>query len=195
MRRAKQKKAQIEPQATKELTVYLGNDTRLLDNELEKLATYAREQPITVQDVHRLVSYVREESIFRFVDALGERNGSLATNLLHQLLEDSGDTSYVLYLLSMIARQFRLLIQVKELVDGRAAPPEIMRALRLNHRFILDKLLQQARNFALEQLEEIYVRLQRIDVGIKTGVAGGELALDLFIAEICASNRDKSGGS
>jgi len=185
--RAKKRGAQIDSQAVKELMIYVGNDLRLLDIELEKLAIYvAGKQPIHAEDVHRLVSYVREESIFRLVDALGERNGPTAIQVLHQLLEDSSEPSYALYVLSMIARQFRLLMQAKEMAEQHLPAAEIMKALHLSHRFILDKLLSQARNFSLDRLKEIYQKLQRIDVDIKTGNMETALALDLFVAEVCS---------
>ncbi len=188
--RAKRKGAQIDSQAVKELTIYAGSNTRLLDIELEKLATYmGGKQPIRVEDVHRLVSYVREESIFRLVDALGERNGPAAIQVLHQLMEDSPEPSYALYVLSMIARQFRLLMQAKEMVEQRLPAVEIMKVLHLSHRFILDKLLLQARNFSLDRLKALYRKLQRIDVDIKTGNMETALALDLFVAEVCATKR------
>ena len=187
-RRAKIKGAQIEPLAVRELTIYVGNDLRLLAIELEKLATYvAGKGPIRLEDVHRLVSYVREETIFRLVDALGERNGPAAIQMLHQLLEGSSEPNYALYILSMIARQFRLLSQAKEMSEGRSPSDEMMKALHLSHRFILDKMLVQARNFSLERLKEIYRKLQRIDVAIKTGGMETVLALDMFVAEVCGA--------
>jgi len=184
--RARRKGAHIEPRAVQELALSTGGELRLLDIELEKLATYAGEaKAITLDDVRLLVSDVREESIFALVDALGERNGRMAIHLLHQLLDDSRDSGQALYILSMMARQFRLLLQVKELAGQRASVNDIMRALRLNHSFIAEKLLGQARNYSLERLREIYARLQALDVTLKTGGMDTLLALDLFVAEVC----------
>ena len=193
--RAKGKNAQIEPGAVTALALYVGSNLQLLDSELEKLAIYAQDRPITMQDVHQLVSYVREESVFRFVDALGEKKGALASSLFHQLLEDNREMSQILPLLSMIVRQFRQLVQVKELTDQRATPSEIMRILHLPYAQLVDNLRLQARNFTFEQIEDIYAKLQRIDVGIKTGAVEGELAIDLFIAETCGGGKVKPGAA
>lgn len=193
--RAKGKKAQIEPEAVRALAVYVGSNLRLLDNELEKLAIHAQGRPITMQDVHRLVSYVREESVFRFVDALGEKKGALATSLFHQLLEDNREMSQILPLLSMIVRQFRQLVQVKELTEQGVEQLEITKILHLPYASLVGNLQRQARNFTIEQIEDIYAKLQQIDVGIKTGRAEGELALDLFIAESCGSGKSRPGVS
>jgi len=185
--RARAKGVKIDAQAVHELALYTGNDLRLLDNELSKLATYAgAEQRVRVEDVHRLVSYVREESIFEMVDALGQRNGRVAMRLFHGLL---GEGKEPLYVFSMIARQFRQLLQAKSLAEQQAELPQIMKELSLRHEFIATKLLAQARNFALGRLQGIYRELQRIDVAIKTGRVEPELALDVFITEICSDER------
>jgi len=182
--RAEKKGIRIAPQAVRELALYVGNDLRLLDLELEKLATYAAgQQVIRADDVHRLVSYVREESIFVLVDALGQRNGKRAIRLLHQFLDEG---TKPLQLLAMITRQFRLITQAKDLATRRVPPVQMMPILELRHRFILDKILRQARNFGLERLKAIYRELQQIDARIKTGRIDGSLALDLFVAAVCA---------
>ena len=185
--RARAKGVKIDAQAVHELALSTGNDLRLLDNELAKLAAYAgAEQRVRVEDVHRLVSAVREESIFEMVDALGQRNGSAAMRLFHGLL---GEGKEPLYVFSMIARQFRLLLQAKSLAEQQAALPQLMKELGLRHEFVATKLLAQARNFSLGRLQGIYRELQRIDVAIKTGRVEPELALDVFITEVCGDER------
>ncbi len=181
--RARSKGVQIDAQAVRELALYVGNDLRLLDNELTKLATYAGEaQSVRVEDVRRLVSYVREESVFELVDALGQRNASKALRLFHQMLEE--DKNQLFPIFGMIVRQFRLLLQAKSMMGQRAALPQIMKELGLRD-FVADKMVAQARNFSLEQLMGIYRELQRVDVAIKTGQVEPELALDVFVAEVC----------
>ena len=139
---------------------------------------------MTTQDVRRLVSHVREESIFDLVDSVGRQDSARAMLLLHQLLDEGKEP---LYLLAMVIRQFRLLLQTRSLQDTRTPRPQIMKALRIGHGFVADKLAAQANNFCLERLDAIYHDLQRIDVGIKTGQVDADLALDLFVADACRS--------
>jgi DNA polymerase-3 subunit delta len=80
--RAQEKGGQIEPAAVSLLAAFVGNDLRLLENEIEKLLTYVGESsPIREQDVRLLVSYVQEADIFQMVDALGRRDGRQAMTL------------------------------------------------------------------------------------------------------------------
>jgi DNA polymerase-3 subunit delta len=176
--RVKSKGGDILPPAVTGLAAFVGNDLRLLDQEIEKLITYVGgERPITEKDVRLLVSYVQEANIFQMVDALGHRNGQRALTLLHELLDGGQPPAY---LLAMITRQFRILMQVKELSQGGASPGEIRAQLGL-HRFVVDKGLEQARNFSMSQLEAIYRRLLETDTAIKTGRTEATLALDLLI--------------
>jgi len=179
--RVRKKGGQIEPTAVEELAAFVGNDLRLLDQEIEKLVAYVNwARPITEDDVRLLVSYVQEASVFEMVDALGQRDTQRAAQFLHQLL-DAGE--HPLALLGMIVRQFRILIQVKELTERGLSQQKIASRLRL-HPFVVRKARRQAMNFSMEQLEAIYQKLLETDVAIKTGQMDEVLALDMLIMEV-----------
>ncbi len=179
--RVRRKGGRIEPAAVEELAAFVGNDLRLLDQEIEKLVAYVNwARPITEDDVRLLVSYVREASVFEMVDALGQRDTQRAARLLHQLLETG---EHPLALLGMIVRQFRILIQVKELTEQGLSQQKIASRLRL-HPFVARKARRQAMNFSMEQLEAIYRKLLETDVAIKTGQMEEVLALDMLVMEV-----------
>ena len=93
------------------------------------------------QDVRLLVPEARQANIFHMVDALGQGNGQRAMALLHHMLDDGAAP---LYLLAMIVRQYRLLLQVKDLVGRGLRSAAIARELKQRD-FVVDKLLRQAR--------------------------------------------------
>ena len=65
----------ITPDANTLLANFIGNQLRLLANELEKLATYVGPgATITVEDVRLLSTQVQEARIFDLTDALAQRN-------------------------------------------------------------------------------------------------------------------------
>jgi DNA polymerase-3 subunit delta len=185
--RVERKGGEIEASAAEELAAFVGSDLRLLDQELDKLIAYVdRTRPITKADVHLLVSYVQQANVFEMVDALGRRDGKQAIRLLHRLLEDG---EHPLSLLGMIVRQFRIMIQVKELAERGVPPSKIGAQLGL-HRFVAEKGLRQSRNFSMEQLETIYRKLLETDVAVKTGQMEPVLALDMLIAGL-SKTKDK----
>ncbi len=173
---------QIEARAAIRLVELVGNDLRLLGQETDKLTTYVGgERAVTVADVETLCSYVPEANVFHLVDALGRRDRRTALRLLHRLLDEGQAT---LYLLTMITRQFRILLSIKDL-EQRQTPPHVIQSELKLPPFAVDKGRAQARNFSLAQLERIYQRLVEIDVASKTGQMDPALALDLFFVETC----------
>jgi len=177
-KRVRKKGGQISPEAVEGLAAFVGNNLRLLDQEIEKLVLYVgRTRPISEDDVRLLVSYVQEASVFEMVDALGRRDGQRAATLLHQLLDEG---EHPLALLGMIVRQFRIIIQVKELSARGLTQREIAARLGLR-RFVVRKAMRQAMNFSMEQLEAIYRKLLETDVAIKTGQMDEVLALDMLV--------------
>lgn len=178
-RRAAAKDGRFSPQAAVALVQAASDDQRLLDQEIEKLLAYTnRERPVSSEDVALLVPYAQEAVIFDAVDAMGQRDGVKAAHLVHNLLDHGNEP---LYLLAMIVRQFRLLIQIKELSQEGLDPSAIAKKIKL-HPYPTGKLYNQARNFTLEQLERVHHRLLEIDVQIKTGQINEIVALDLLIA-------------
>jgi DNA polymerase-3 subunit delta len=172
--------AEIETRAAMALAAVVGEDLRVADSELAKLAAYVNgARPITEADVALLTTYVSEASVFEMVDAIGRRDGATAARLLHRLLEHDDP----LQLFGMMIRQFRLLILAREFLNEGGSPKEIGKAIGV-HPFVGEKLAEQTKSFSLEQLETIYHHLLETDIGIKTGKVESELALDLLIAGV-----------
>lgn len=170
---------QFTPQAAAALVAHVGNDTRMASLEIEKLLIYVDfKRPVEADDVNELTAQGGQADVFEMVDALAGGNTRQALNLLHRLLEAQEPLS----LFGMIVRQFRLLLQARELLDeGQAA--HISGQLRLPS-FVADKLAAQARRFSMPQLEDLYHRLLLLDETMKTGLAPADLALDTFVAEL-----------
>jgi DNA polymerase-3 subunit delta len=183
--RARKHGGWIERKAAEQLAVVVGDSLRLLDQEILKLVTFTNgDRPITSEDVDTLVPYVQEAVVFDLVDSLGHQDASAASGVLHRLLA-AGE--HPLAILAMVVRQFRLLIQVKELEQSGSSLQDVVRTLKL-HPFPARKLHVQAIRFTNAQLEAIYHLLLDTDVAIKTGEIAPDLALDLLVAELAATS-------
>ncbi len=175
---------QIQQAAAALLARNIGNHLRLLDQEIQKLLLYVEgEHPITVEDVRVMVPYVQSaEVIFDLVDALGQRHPREALRHLHRLLDVGEDP---LRLFGMIVRQFRLLVQVRWLLDHGSNRQEIASHLHL-HPFVARKLSDQVTYFTPEQLHRAYERLLACDLAAKTGQMPWVSALDLLVVELAS---------
>jgi len=176
----KKQEGQIEPRAAEMLKEMVGVDTRQAGMEIAKLLAYVNwARPVTSQDVEAVCSVTSQQSVFDFVDALSNGNGKVAQHLLHRLLE----TEDLFSLWGMVVRQFRLLIQAREILDGRGSKDHVARALGI-HPFVAEKTTQQAARFSIEALESIYRKLLKIDEGVKTSQMTLDLALDTLVVEL-----------
>ncbi|HEU0293607.1 MAG TPA: DNA polymerase III subunit delta [Anaerolineales bacterium] len=176
----KQQGGQIEPRAADMLKDMVGVDTRQAGMEITKLLAYVNwARQVNVQDVEAVCVVTSQQSVFDFVDALSNGNGKSAQHLLHRLLE----TEDPFTLWGMVVRQFRLLIQAREILDGRGSKEDVARALGV-HPFVAEKTTGQAAHFSIESLEAIHHQLLRIDEGVKTSQVTLDLALDTLVAEL-----------
>ena len=170
----------IEPRAAEMLKDMVGVDTRQAGMEIAKLLAYVNwARPVTAPDVEAVCIVTSQQSVFDFVDALANGNGRVAQHLLHRLLETEDEFS----LWGMVVRQFRLLIQAREILDGRGNQNDVARALGV-HPFVAEKTTQQAARFSIETLEDIYHRLLKIDEGVKTSQMTLDLAMDTLVVEL-----------
>ena len=177
---AKNQGGGIESQAASKLAEMVGVDTRQAGMEIAKLLAYVNwARPIRESDVEAVCIVTSQQSVFDFVDALSIGNGKSAQKLLHRLLENEDPFS----LWGMVVRQFRLLIQAREILDGRGNKDDVARALNV-HPFVAEKTSSQAGRFSMDSLENIYRRLLKIDEEVKTGQITLDLALDTLIMDL-----------
>ena len=181
----------IKPQAVTYLVSLFGNDQRQLKNEIDKLVNYKRGQNrellpgsgdvmIDIKEIEDLCRGQSDENIFALTDAISRKNKSLALKLFEQEIE-AGVTET--YLLHMIIRQFRILLQIKESLDQGNSSRKIISDLKL-HPFVVQKGITQAGAFTLAALKSIFHHLVDIDRQIKTGQGDFKTNIDLLIAKI-----------
>jgi DNA polymerase-3 subunit delta len=183
--RAKSLGCSISAPALQLLSELVGGNLGLLAIEIDKLCLYAQGRIVEDKDVKSLVAYAQETNVFNMVDAILERNASKATRLLNQLEDEGAAPAYLLF---MITRQIRMVIQVKDMLQQKQASADIGYTLGIASDYVLQKVREQARAHEMVQLKAIYRKLLDADISIKTGkIKGdrGELALELLVCELC----------
>ncbi|MEW6717580.1 MAG: DNA polymerase III subunit delta [Chloroflexota bacterium] len=175
---------EIKPDAAGLLASIVEEDVRMARQELDKLMAFVNySRPIEVEDVNQLTSIVIQGNIFKLVDAVSTGRIKQATATLHQLLEEHDP----LYIFGMIIRQFRLLLQAREVVDSGKDSPDVLLMLKIKP-YESKKITQQVYSFDLKTLEKMYHSLLETDIAIKTGELEDGVALDLLITELTLSH-------
>lgn len=177
-KRAQSIGVKINGEAVTLLADFIGNQLRLLANELDKLATYVGAgNTIEAKHVRLLSAQVQDAVIFDLTDALAQRNRSQALNLLHKLLADG---QHPLALLPMITSQVRNLLLVKEMAASGLRAAQIASAIG-SPPFVVEKSLRNVGKFSAAQLEQTYRRLLETDAALKRSRLTPEMALDLLV--------------
>jgi len=181
LKRAQNQGIDISSAAARLLADLVGNNLWLLASELEKLAAYAQGRRIEGADVRALVSEARDISVFAMVDAIAEKRAAVAMRVLRQLTTAGAEGGY---LLAMVVRQYRLIIQAREMMTAGLPSQEIGQRLGVTSGFVLQKILDQAQRYSLSRLKAAYRRLLEADVGVKRGHYDEGLALELLVHDL-----------
>jgi DNA polymerase-3 subunit delta len=180
-REARERGVEIAQPAAAELAQLIGADLWALSNELDKLAAYSNGAPITVADVRLLCASHREASVFAMVDAAVQGDGARAQRYLEELRASGAATAY---LITMLARQVRILLQVRELQRDGIPRQETGRRVGVTNDYALDKALGQASRVSHAALVRMLQALLQADVRMKTGQMNEDVALDLAVREM-----------
>lgn len=187
--RAKAKNLELSPALADYLGKIAGSDLWNLDNEIEKIKMYSQTSNINKESIEKLIHPNLTASIFKLTDFLAQKNPKDSLVTLHVLIESGEDIIKILF---MIVRHFRILIQVKDLIERESKKSEITSKLKM-HPYVITKTIQQCPNFSKEKLFKVYNQLLQIDIDVKTGkikmLSNDKkemlLALEQFIFSVC----------
>lgn len=174
----------VEPAAADLLSFLIGNNLQELSSQIEKLAVYVGGRPrITVEDVRTVASSSKSFTVFELSKFLCMRDLQNALKSLDTLFRNGEETPMMI---GALARHFRQLWRVREMLDSKAAKAEIAKEVGINPYF-LDEMISQAKNFGCEMLRRIFDDLYRCDVASKTGGGQSYTLMHGLVVSICCS--------
>jgi DNA polymerase-3 subunit delta len=91
-------------------------------------------------------------------------------------------------LLSMMARQYRLIWRVKEMMARRSSDEEMAKVLRMSP-WNVKKLEDQARKFSELSLREGILNCQKADLALKKGHSPKNLLMEKLLIDLCRPGR------
>lgn len=179
---AKKLGVSIDQAAVSALVESIGNNKRMIDQELTKLNLYSSGGKISLVDVKETVALVREASIFTAVDSIFEGAPDRSFNLIKRILDDGNSPTYVI---SMIVRQLRFLMLCKDFRLRGVSDAEIGKRLNLAP-FVMKKIFQYERSIAMLSLISMHKLLLEADYSLKSLSTSPSMILDLLIVELCS---------
>lgn len=162
-----------------------GTDMENLQKEMEKLFCYTlNNDVINMEDIDAICTTQITNEIFDMVNAVAEKKQKRALDRYYDLLALKEPAMRILYLLS---RQFRLLMEVKEMA-GEGYDKKTIASKAGLHPYAVGKYIEQSRSFSQEELRKILEESVDIEERVKTGRLGDVLAVELFIVKYSSNS-------
>ncbi|MDD4289685.1 MAG: DNA polymerase III subunit delta [Patescibacteria group bacterium] len=170
----------IDKKAAEDFLGLVGNDSFSLSSEIQKVSNYSSGEKISREEVRQIISPVVNENMFLFSEKLAEKKKPEAIKLLNEQMS-LGIT--IQQLLSMIIRQYRILLQIKSAIEDGVSQNNLAKYLSL-HPFVVKKSIGQVSLYSLYELEEIYRKLLELDIKMKSSKLKPKTILNLFFLSV-----------
>lgn len=155
-----------------------GTDMGNISQELEKLLSYTlNKDVITREDIEEVCVPQITNKIFDMVRAVTDRKQERALELYYDLLSLREPPMRILFLL---ARQFNLLLQAKEMLVSGYSPSDVSKKLGVPP-FAAKNYIACARLYDCDELREAVEDCMKSEEDVKNGRLGDVLSVELLI--------------
>ena len=168
----------------KDASYFLGNvglDMSTISNELDKLISYVgKRDTITKRDIDAVCIKQLNVRIFDMIDALSVRNKEQTLKSYYELIADKEPPARILF---MIARQFTLILQAKDLSNRGMSRAEIGHIMNVQD-FIVRKCISQSHNFTVADLKHGLESCVELDSQIKNGLINDQIGVEMLLVNM-----------
>lgn len=178
----KERGGKINAPALDYLAENAGADMWQLDSLLAQLTAYKNGEEITAPDIALFLEQKIDNSIFNLIDGIVAKQPQKVYQMMREQYRLGKDP---IYIFAMLARQFRILTELRDYYERHEQLPSDALATKLGlHPYVVKKSLPMAKRYTMAELKIIYQALLALDVNIKTGQEDQSLLLDIFIAKL-----------
>jgi DNA polymerase-3 subunit delta len=188
----------VTPEARKKLLDIVGGDLRLLDNELQKLFTFAADKRlIDADDVAEVSDWGRTFQEWELVSGLERADSRQALLVLGRLFREGARPEYVL---GSMASHFRDLLLARLWLRQGQDRKEIFRTLKpkiqefwTDYQMLFRGFFEVAGDSKNDVLGWALGELERIDLLVKSSDVPAEAMISGFVVDYCRRRRAKPG--
>jgi len=161
----------------------VGNNLSEIYAQLGHLKTYLNGQDLVdVLEVNAVVSNSREENIFDFTKAIGQKDRVLALEQIINLL-DQGQNE--IGIVSLLARHMRILLTVRTGMDQGIGGTKLANLANVSPYFV-DEYCDQAKKWSVQKLEDSLVLLSETDKALKSSPLSSHIWLENLVMKSCS---------
>ena len=156
----------------------VGNNLSILKEEIDKLKLYKDdEKVITQKDIEQLTHKNIDTDIFKLIDSILSTRKKEALESLEEMMKYGEEPIAIII---MLANQFRIMYQSKQLLKKGYSEREIANLLEI-HEFRVKKALEKGRKYSSDEILKKLEDLADLDYQIKSGQLDKNIGLELFI--------------
>lgn len=156
----------------------VGNNLSILKEEIDKLKLYKdNETIITQKDIEQLTHKNIDTDIFKLIDSILSVRKKEALESLEEMMKYGEEPIAIII---MLANQFRIMYQSKQLLKKGYSEREIANLLEI-HEFRVKKALEKGRKYSSDKILKKLEDLADLDYQIKSGQLDKNIGLELFI--------------
>lgn len=188
----RQRGARAEPDAVAALVQLVGDDLHALKSEVDKIATWAGDEPVGEREVSALVAANADTPSYELTEAWATREIGHVLELSETIFEHDPKPrrDVAPRLAGTLGAHLGRLRAMKRLAAEGVSAKEAAAQLKLNP-FYAGKLYRQAESFSEEELDSAVVRLAELDGALK---GQSRLAPDLEVQRTLVSLTRRSAG-
>ena len=176
----------VDSSTSRLLVDLVGDNLVELAGEIEKLAAWAKGEPIGEREVELLVAPRGEIPPFAMTDAWGRRDVAGVLEASERLLARAGGPARdsLPRIVGLMTSHVTRVAECQSLAADGVSPREAADRLKKN-RFYVEKLFEQAANFTADELRDAIVRLAELDLALKGGSRlAGELEFSRALIDL-----------
>lgn len=174
----KQNKITLNQEAMELLMERLPQDLESFHHELEKMKLYASHYQ--KKDIEKLITRPMDEDVFHLVNSVVNKDLKSALHLWNDLWILNKDP---IYLVSLLASQFRLMFQVITLLNQGVAAHALAQELAV-HPFRVKKAEEATRGLSANRILGVLNELAILDQAFKSGTLERKLGFEMFLIKV-----------
>ena len=170
----------IDNDSIKLLIDRVGTDVYILENEIDKIKLYKEnDKNVTKEDILLLTQKNINLDIFNLIEHIINKNIEDAYIEYKEIVK----TEEPIKILIMLANQFRIIYQTKELYSKGYTEGDIASILNI-HPYRIKLALSKSKNYESNMILNYLYTLANLDIDIKSGKIDPYLGLELFILNL-----------
>ena len=157
------------------------NNYDLVFNELDKIDLYyGKPGKVTMEDVSNIISKPLEDSNFKFLDAVLDRNLNESMRILNDLLIQKVAP---VMLLVMLSKEYRNTLYVLHYRNYNKQ--DLMAKTGIKYEFQIDKIINRSYLYKESEIEDILLYIAELNYKMTTSRVDHKTALELLILKVC----------